>query len=103
MFVFQTEEKIGVRMALGATRRNVLRLVVWQGLWRVLVGIALGLVPGAFLGGLMEGLIGDDVSVRDPLVHAMTAATLLASGLLASLVPALRAASVDPLVALRHD
>jgi len=96
-------QEIGVRMALGATRRNVLRLVVWQGLWRVLLGIALGLVPGAFLGGLMEGLIDDSVSPRDPLVHAMTAATLLASGVLASLVPALRAASVDPLVALRHD
>jgi ABC-type antimicrobial peptide transport system permease subunit len=76
---------------------------VWQGLWRVLLGIALGLVPGALLGGLMEGLIDDSVSPRDPLVHAMTVATLLASGVLASLVPALRAASVDPLVALRHD
>jgi predicted permease len=96
-------QEIGVRMALGATRRNVLRLVVWQGLWRVLLGIALGLVPGAFLGGLMEGLIDDSVSPRDPLVHALTAATLVVSGALASLVPALRAASVDPLVALRHD
>jgi predicted permease len=96
-------QEIGVRMALGATRRNVLRLVMWQGLWRVSLGIALGLVPGALVGGLMEGLVSDDVSPRDPLVHALTAATLLASGLIASLVPALRAASVDPLVALRPD
>ena len=96
-------QEIGIRMALGATRRSVLKLVVWQGLWRVSLGIALGLVPGAFLGGLMEGLVGDDVSPRDPLVHATTAATLLASGVLASLMPALRAARVDPLVALRHD
>jgi predicted permease len=96
-------QEIGVRMALGATRRNVLRLVVWQGLWRVAVGIALGLVPGAFLGGLMRGLIDDDVSPRDPVVHGATVATLLVAGLLASLVPALRAARVDPLNALRHE
>jgi putative ABC transport system permease protein len=96
-------QEIGVRMALGATSSRVLKLVVWQGLWRVSLGIALGLVPGAFLGGLMEGLISDDVSPRDPIVHATTAATLLGAGLLASLVPALRAARVDPLVALRHE
>jgi putative ABC transport system permease protein len=96
-------QEIGVRMALGATRPSVLRLVVWQGLWRVMLGIVLGLAPGAFLGGLMEGLIGDNISPADPLVHALTAATLLTSGVLASLVPAVRAASVDPLLALRHD
>ena len=96
-------QEIGIRMALGATGRSVLRLVVWQGLWRVALGIALGLVPGALLGGLMDGLTGDDVSPADPVVHAATVATLLASGLLASFVPALRAARVDPLVALRRD
>ena len=96
-------QEIGVRMALGATHRSVLTLVMWQGLWRVSLGIALGLIPGALLGGLMEGLMGDDVSPRDPFVHAATVATLLLSGLLASLVPALRAARVDPLTALRHD
>jgi ABC-type antimicrobial peptide transport system permease subunit len=96
-------QEIGVRMALGATQRGVLRLVLWQGFWRVAIGIALGLVPGALVGGLMDGLIGDNISPRDPIVHAATVATLLASGMLASIVPALRAARVDPLVALRHE
>jgi predicted permease len=96
-------QEIGVRMALGATRRGVLRLVLWDGLWRVALGVALGLVPGAFLGRLMDALTGDDVSTADPLVHGLTAATLLGVGALASLVPALRAASVDPLVALRRE
>jgi predicted permease len=96
-------QEIGVRMALGATRRGVLRLVLRDGLWRVALGIALGLVPGAFLGGLMSALTGDDVSTADPLVHSLTVATLVGVGLLASLVPALRAASVDPLVALRRE
>jgi ABC-type antimicrobial peptide transport system permease subunit len=101
--VRQRTQEIGVRMALGATRRGVLGLVLWQGLWRVALGVALGLVPGAFVGRLMDALTADDVSAADPLVHGLTVATLLGVGALASLVPALRAASVDPLVALRRE
>jgi predicted permease len=96
-------QEIGVRMALGASQRGVLGLVLWQGLWRVALGIALGLVPGWFLGTLMGSLIEGGVSPADPLVHATTAATLLVVGALASLVPALRASSVDPLTALRRE
>jgi len=96
-------QEIGVRMALGASQRGVLGLVLWQGLWRVALGIALGLAPGWFLGTLMGELIEGGVSPADPLVHATTAATLLVVGALASLVPALRASSVDPLTALRRE
>jgi putative ABC transport system permease protein len=101
--VRQRTQEIGVRMALGATRRGVLGLVLWQGVWRVALGVALGLVPGAFVGRLMGALTTDDVSAADPLVHGLTVATLVGVGVLASLVPALRAASVDPLVALRRE
>jgi predicted permease len=95
-------QEIGVRMALGASRRGVLGLVLWQGLWRVALGVALGLVPGWFLATLMSELLRG-VSPSDPFVHVVTAFTLLLAGGLATLVPALRASSVDPLSALRQE
>jgi len=95
-------QEIGVRMALGASRQGVLRMVLWQGFWRVGVGVALGLWPGWFLGTQMRELLSN-VSPSDPIVHVTTAVTLLISGALATLVPALRASSVDPLTALRRD
>jgi predicted permease len=95
-------QEIGVRMALGASRRGVLTLVMWQGLWRVALGIALGLYPGYFLAGQMQALT-PGMSAADPVVHITTAITLLLSGTLATLVPAHRASSVDPLTALRRD
>ncbi|HEY7473596.1 MAG TPA: ABC transporter permease, partial [Vicinamibacterales bacterium] len=94
--------EIGVRMALGASRRGVLRMVLWQGLWRVGVGVVLGLWPGFFLGTQMTALLST-TSASDPVVHVTTAVTLLLAGALASLVPALRASSVDPLRALRTE
>ena len=95
-------QEIGVRMALGASRRGVLGLVMWQGLWRVALGIALGLYPGYFLADKMQALT-QGLSASDPVVHITTAVTLLLSGTLATLVPAYRASSVDPLTALRRD
>jgi predicted permease len=95
-------QEIGVRMALGASRRGVLGLVLWQGVRRVALGVALGLLPGWYLATLMSELL-DGVSPTDPLVHLATAATLLVSGTLATLVPAMRASAVDPLTALRQE
>jgi putative ABC transport system permease protein len=95
-------QEIGVRMALGASRSRVLRMILWQGLWRVVVGVVLGLVPGWFVATLMRALL-ESVDAADPVVHTATIATLLAAGASACLVPALRAASVDPLTALRRD
>jgi putative ABC transport system permease protein len=100
--VKQRTGEIGVRMAMGASRSTVLRMILWQGFWRVALAVAVGLVPGWQVGRLMEGLL-DNVSPHDPLVLSVTAVTLLVSGALASLAPALRAASVDPIVALRGD
>ena len=95
-------QEIGVRMALGATQRGVLRQVLWQGMWRVALGIAIGVVPGWLLGKAMSELTAG-ASPADPLVHGTTALTLLLTGAIATLVPALRASSVDPLTALRRD
>jgi ABC-type antimicrobial peptide transport system permease subunit len=89
-------------MALGASQRGVLRMVLWQGIWRVSLGIVLGLLPGWYLGGLMQALLAN-VSPADPVVHAATAATLLLAGTLATLVPALRASSVDPVTAIGRE
>jgi hypothetical protein len=94
--------EIGVRMALGASKRRVLGAIFWQGIWRVALGIAIGIWPGWFVGGLMEALL-EDVAPSDPLVHASTVGTLLIAGTLACLVPARRAASVDPIIALRTE
>ncbi len=94
--------EIAVRMALGASRHSVLRMVLWQGCWRVALGVAIGLWPGWFLGTQMRALLAN-VSATDPVVFVTTALTLLAAGAVASLVPAMRASSVDPLTALRTD
>jgi predicted permease len=95
-------QEIGVRMALGASRRGVLGMVLWQGLWRVALAIAIGLWPGWLLARQMRALLSN-VSTSDPVVFVGTAVTLLVAGGLATLAPALRASSVDPLTALRHD
>ena len=95
-------QEIGVRMALGAARASVLRMILWQGLWRVGLGIVLGLVPAWFLAGQMRALL-TRVSQFDPLVFGLTIVLLVLAGVAATIVPAMRAASVDPLVALRHE
>jgi predicted permease len=95
-------QEIGVRLALGASRGTVLRMVLWQGFWRVAVGVVAGLVPGWLVGRMMVALLAN-VDAADPVVHIATAGTLLTAGTLACLAPALRAASVDPLTALRRD
>ena len=101
-FVGRRTREIGVRMALGAQKLDVLRLVVGQGSVLTLAGIALGL-PGAigmtrFLSSLLYG-----VRPTDPLTFAAVAALLTGVALLACYIPALRAARVDAIVALRHE
>jgi ABC-type antimicrobial peptide transport system permease subunit len=94
--------EIGVRMALGAHKSRIVRMVLLQGMWRCALGIVLGLVPAWYLGTAMRELLFN-VTPADPLVLSLTIGVLLGAGFLASLVPALRAASVDPLVALRSE
>jgi predicted permease len=94
--------EIGVRMALGAGRGQVLRLILKQGLLYVGIGLVVGTGIGALLGPLMGDLLWR-VEPYDLGVFGTTIGVLAVTGLVASLVPALRAASVEPLVALRHE
>lgn len=100
--VSRRTHEIGIRLALGASPGRVLRQVLGQGMVLVVIGITLGL--GATLWGarLLETLLFG-VSTRDPLTYALVAAGLVCVALLANLMPARRAASVDPMRALRSE
>ena len=94
--------EIGIRMALGATRREVIQDIVGQGMRLVTVGVALGLVGGlAATQWLRSFLFG--IAPSDPLTLATIAALLGLVSLLACWLPARHAASVDPMEALRYE
>jgi putative ABC transport system permease protein len=100
--VSRRTREMGVRMALGATTRDVLRLVVGQGLGVAGAGLAAGMVGALALRRLVAGMLFD-VRPSDPLTCAAVAAVLLAVAAAACLAPARRAARVDPAVALRYE
>lgn len=100
--VTQRTPEIGVRMALGAATSDVLKLVLRQGLGLVLAGLGAGLLLALALSRLLASLLFD-LSPTDPLTFAAIAALLAVVALVAILVPAARAAHVDPLRALRTD
>jgi ABC-type antimicrobial peptide transport system permease subunit len=91
-----------VRVALGASAGTVLRLVVGEGVRVVVVGLAVGAVAALSLAGRVSPLLYA-VSAKDPVTYAGVVGVLLAVAVVASLAPALRAARVDPNVALRAD
>jgi predicted permease len=94
--------EVGIRMALGAESRRVLKLVMRQGLWQLGIGLALGMLLAFALAGLMETMLVN-VEPTDPATFALIVVTLLFTGLAASAIPALRAARIDPMIALRKQ
>jgi ABC-type antimicrobial peptide transport system permease subunit len=100
--VKQRTRELGIRMALGAQRRDVLKLILAQGLKLTLVGAAIGLLAAFALTRWMESLLFG-VRPTDPLTFVVIALLLLSVALLACWVPARRATKVDPIIALRAE
>jgi predicted permease len=100
--VTRRAHEMGIRMALGASRANVLRLVLGQSLVLTLAGIGLGLAGSLAMAGLISSLLFN-VKSRDPLTLALVAVGLTLVALLASYLPARRATQVDPVVSLRYE
>jgi putative ABC transport system permease protein len=100
--VSQRMHEMGLRMALGANARDLMRLVVGQGLRVALAGVAAGVLASFAATRLLAGMLFG-VSPLDPLTFVCVAAVLVAAALLASFIPARRATRVDPMVALRYE
>jgi predicted permease len=100
--VSQRTREIGVRSAIGASRKQIATLFLRQGLWKGGIGVGLGLVGAALLSGSMTTLLFN-VRPTDPAVYAAVSFVLIAVSLLASYLPARRASRIDPLIALREE
>src|SRR5260370_13301869 len=100
--VSERTHEIGIRIALGAERRSILRMVLRQGLGLALAGAAVGLVCALIVSHLMAGLLYG-VKPTDPLTFGGVALLLIGVAVLACYIPARRSVRVDPLVALRHE
>jgi putative ABC transport system permease protein len=100
--VTQRTQEIGVRMAMGAERRNILTLVLGGGLRLALAGVVIGLAGALALSRLIETMLFN-VQPFDPPSYAATALLLLAIAALACYVPARRAMRVDPIIAIRQE
>ena len=100
--VGQRIREMGIRLALGATRQNVFRLIVRQGMWMVGMGLAVGLA-GSLLAARWIRSFLYGTTTHDPIAYALAGALVLSASAVAILLPARRAASVEPMVALRYE
>jgi putative ABC transport system permease protein len=100
--VLQRTREIGIRMALGAQRQDILKLVIRQGVVAAVTGVAIGLVGGVVLTRVMASFLYG-VSSSDWLIFVCVSLLLLMVALAASYIPAHRATAVDPIVALRNE
>ncbi len=100
--VAQRTQEIGIRMALGARRGEILAMVIRQGMWLTGAGALIGLAVAFGFSRLLQSQLFD-VSPFDPLTFGLTALVLIGAGLLACCIPAQRATRVDPMVALRYE
>ncbi len=100
--VAQRTREIGIRVALGAERKQIMSLIAWQGMQVVLIGIALGLPSSFLLARQIAGMLYT-VHPDDPLSFATVMFVLGVVTTLACYIPARRATRVDPMVALRHE
>jgi ABC-type antimicrobial peptide transport system permease subunit len=100
--VAQRQREIGLRMALGADRGQVMRMMIRNGMGTIAVGLALGVILALTLTRLMSGLLFA-VRAYDPLALAGAALLLTAAAFVAIMIPARRATRVNPVVALRYE
>ncbi len=100
--VSQRTREIGIRGAVGASHGQIVGLILRQGLWKTGIGIVLGLAGAALLSRTMTSLLFD-TQPTDPMAYIIVSFLLLGVGLLASYLPARRAARIDPLIALRSE
>jgi putative ABC transport system permease protein len=100
--VKQRTREIGIRMALGAQRDGIVRMLAWQGMKIALTGMALGMIAAVGLSRLITTMLYD-TRATDPVTLFGVSAMLGLAAMLACLQPALRAAKTDPMVALRHE
>jgi ABC-type antimicrobial peptide transport system permease subunit len=100
--VARRTSEIGIRMAIGASRSTIIQMVLRGALTQVVIGLAIGIPAGLYAGHLMTSLLYH-VSGFDPQALGAAAAVLGICASIAAFVPAFRAASVDPMLALRRE
>jgi putative ABC transport system permease protein len=100
--VGQRRREIGIRMALGAGRGDVLRIVLWEGLKMTGIGAVIGLVPALALPKIFEAVFFD-LHLQEPRLYFFVPAVIFVVAMLATYIPAWRAARVDPMAALRYE